>query len=163
MLRRLIVSLSMLFLTGCAAGVPGVTDRLDPSDLAIIAGTTQATLEKGPVGQSANWTNTTNGHLGTITPFGTFPNGAGLPCRAFQQTVTVDGRTAFAHDVACRNPDGAWFSVNFGSLAGAIQNGSTSPEPYYPYYYGYGPYCPDPFCGSPVIIFHPHHFHHFHH
>ena len=106
MVRRLIGCLGALFGAGCAAGVPGVTDRLAPSDLAIIASTTQTTLEKGPVGQSANWTNTTNGHLGTITPFGTYPNGAGMPCRNFQQTVTVDGRTAFAHDTACRNPAG---------------------------------------------------------
>ncbi|MFO7593232.1 MAG: hypothetical protein R6X15_04200 [Pseudomonadota bacterium] len=32
----------------------------------------------------------------------------GRPCREFQQTVTIGGRTEQAYGTACMNPDGSW-------------------------------------------------------
>jgi surface antigen len=162
--------LSLLLLAGCAAG-PRVVDLIVPSDLALVAAVTQSALESNKVGQSANWSNPADGHLGTVTPYSTFPDSKGAPCRHYQQTITIDGRTAFAYDIACRNAAGQWISMNFDSLAAAIRNGTSSPDTYpyyerYPYY-GYDPYCyggfGDPFCypygGSLFVIEREHHHH----
>src|SRR5271165_2272633 len=100
-MRRLFANGFILLLAGCS-GLPQVTDQIAPTDLPLVAGATQAALESNPVGQSANWTNPADAHLGTVTPYSTFVNAAGAPCRHYQQTVTIDGRTAFAYDVACR-------------------------------------------------------------
>ncbi len=141
-----------LGLGACVVPYPyvGVSDQLQPSDLATIAGTTQEVLEHNKVGQSTNWTNPTDGHLGTVTPTSTFAEQNGTSCRNFQQTATIGGRTAVAYDTACRGADGRWKSVNYGSLSQAIRYADTAAypayssaypaypaDPVYPYYGGY--------------------------
>lgn len=168
MTRLMASCLGLLLLAGCASG-PSVVEQIAPSDLALVAGATQSALEVNKVGQGANWTNPADGHLGTVTPYGTFVDSSGAPCRSYQQTITIGGQTAFAYDVACRNPAGLWSSVKYGSLAMPIQNGSSSPT-YRPYYAGY-PYYPfcygplaDPFCypygGSFFVFEHERRIHH---
>lgn len=141
-------------LVGCASGRVDVAAQLDAADLAQVAATTQDALEKNKVGQGSNWINEANGHLGTVTPTRTFKTAGDVPCRDFQQSATVDGRTIFAYDTACRGNDGLWRSRDYGSLSQAIRDGTRRPHarPYpYPYRYGYhDPFCRwpyrDPFC-----------------
>jgi hypothetical protein len=171
MARFIVSSLSLLLLADCAAE-PRVADLIAPTDLPLVAGATQSALEGNKVGQGANWTNSADGHLGTVTPYSTFADTNGAPCRHYQQTITIEGQTAFAYDVACRNPAGLWTSVNYGSLAVPIQHGTSSPNAYASYerypFYGYYPYCygpfVDPLCypyaGSFFLFDHDHHHHH---
>ena len=37
---------------------------------------------------------------------------AGGPCREFQESVIIDGKTQRAYGTACRQPDGTWKIVN---------------------------------------------------
>jgi len=149
---RLAVLALAAALAGCANGYVSVSDRLDASDLALAASATQGALENNKVGESANWHNPANGHLGTVTPTRTMNTAAGLPCRDLQLTATVEGRTIFAYDTACRGADGAWRSKNYATLAQAIRDGDSSAygRPYPPHYYD--PWCRswrDPFCSGP--------------
>lgn len=142
-------------LAGCAS-TPTVGELLDNTDLALIAATTQQALEKNKVGVSANWNNPANGHLGTVTPTRTFTSSSGEPCRNFQQTATVAGRTVLAFDTACRDPKGQWISTHYASLTDAIRLGSSDyayarrPYGYHDDFYD-DPWCRwhwnDPFCG----------------
>jgi len=81
-----------------------------------------------------------------------------IPCREFQQTVTVEGRTIIAYDAACRGADGKWKSRIYASLDGAVADATRFdhsgnyrhhyPDHYPHYRFGYG---------------HGHHFGHFGH
>jgi surface antigen len=141
-----------VLLLGCAGTSVNVADRLDAADLSLIAATTQQALEKNKVGQSANWTNPANGHLGTVTPTRTLTADSGAPCRNFQQTATVEGHTILAFDRACRDAAGNWFSTRYVTLSQAIREGDSDyAYARRPYAYDYDdPWCRwhwrDPFC-----------------
>ena len=133
---------------GCAYDVARVGERLSAADRRVVAEVTAQALEKNKVGESANWSNAESGRRGAVTPTRTFERD-GTPCRDFQQTATVDGRTAFARDSACRTAEGGWKSRNYADLAGAIAAAAVpggGDRAYrsdyysrgYPYYYGYG-------------------------
>ena len=47
-----------------------------------------------------------------MTPTRTFQTASGQPCREYQQTVTIGGKTEEAYGTACRQPDGTWKIVN---------------------------------------------------
>lgn len=138
-----------LGLGGCA-GDPDSARRLEASDIKLIVEATQQALEINKVGESSNWNNPANGHLGTVTPTRTYENEHRRPCRDFQQTATIDGRTRFAFDSACRTADGPWYSLHHDSLAEAIGHGNALTRPYDPFndrYYR-DPYY-DPWCRFP--------------
>lgn len=105
--------------------------------------TAQQALEQNKVGQSSNWTNSANGHLGTVTPIETFESDP-KPCRRYQITASVEGRTAIGYDTACRRADGVWVSSNFDSLIDALEYAQYRRDRYdrYPYY-------DDPWCDRP--------------
>ena len=131
--HQIIVATLSIGLGACAGDIDS-SPGLDNADLIIIASATQHALEVGKVDESANWNNPANGHLGTITPTRTFERHGKQPCRDFQQTATIDGRTRFAFDTACRKADGAWHSDNNPSLSDAIRHGGTQIRPYDPYH-----------------------------
>ena len=81
---------------------------LDRADELSMRQTTQSTLETGRSGQTTRWANPDSGNSGTITPTRTFQTAAAQPCREFQQTVTIGGRTEQAYGTACRQLDGSW-------------------------------------------------------
>ncbi len=85
-----------------------VGKSLDRADRAYMQRTTQQSLETQPLGQSSTWRNPDNQHSGTVTPTRTYQRDNGQPCREFQQTVTIDGRTERAYGTACRQSDGSW-------------------------------------------------------
>jgi surface antigen len=88
-----------------------VGKSLDRADRAYMQRTTQESLETGQTGSQSTWRNPDSGHQGTVTPQRTYETASG-PCREYQQTVTIDGRTERAYGTACRQADGSWKIVN---------------------------------------------------
>lgn len=60
-----------------------------------------------PVGQPISWSNPNSGNSGSYTTTRTGTRN-GLPCREFQQTIVVGGRSQQAVGQACQNGDGTW-------------------------------------------------------
>jgi surface antigen len=130
-------------------------EALDPADRRQMIETAQTALENNKSGESANWSNPDTDHLGTVMPVRTFDADSGAPCREYQQTVTVEGKTGVAHETACREPDGTWKIRSSPNPAGVAV--TWKPPGYraadydygYPYYghgYLYGGY-PYPYYG----------------
>ncbi len=89
-----------------------VGKSLDRADKLAMRRTSQDALEGNPTGQSSSWSNPDSGHRGTVTPTKTYQTASGRPCREYQQTVTIDGKTEQAYGRACRQPDGSWKITN---------------------------------------------------
>lgn len=85
---------------------------LDKADKLYAQRTQQGALEANPAGQASSWSNPDSGNSGTVTPTKTYQTAQGQPCREYQQTVTIDGRTETAYGRACRQSDGAWKIAN---------------------------------------------------
>jgi len=84
-----------------------VGQSLDRAD-AVAAGRAERTAYQAPLGQAITWSNTENGHSGTIMPIREGQDSAGNTCREFQQSVVIDGKVEQANGTACRQPDGVW-------------------------------------------------------
>lgn len=85
---------------------------LDRADQVFMRQTSERALERNPTGIASAWRNPDTGHAGTVTPTHTFQTARGDPCREFQQTVTIGGRTETAYGTSCRQADGSWQIVN---------------------------------------------------
>ena len=85
---------------------------LDKADQAYAAQTTGTALEGNRTGQQSSWSNPDSGNSGSVTPTRTSYDDAGRPCREYQQTVTVGGKTQTAYGTACRDDNGDWQIVN---------------------------------------------------
>ena len=85
-----------------------VGKSLDKADQAYAAQTTGQALENNRVGQQSSWSNPDSGNRGSITPTRTSYDDSGRPCREFQQTVTIGGKTQNAYGTACRDQNGDW-------------------------------------------------------
>lgn len=59
-----------------------------------------------PVGDSITWDD--EEASGSVTTTRSGVNGYGQPCREFQQTVTIGGRSEQAYGTACLQADGSW-------------------------------------------------------
>lgn len=89
-----------------------VGKSLDKADRMYATQTASTALEQNPTGQSSTWTNPDSGHSGSVTPIRTVHASNGSPCRDYETTVTIDGRTETAVGRACRQADGTWRVVN---------------------------------------------------
>jgi surface antigen len=89
-----------------------VGKSLDRADRAYAQQTASQALESNPSGQRSSWSNPDSGHSGTMTPTRTVYADSGQPCRDYETTVTIDGRTETATGRACRQNDGTWKIVN---------------------------------------------------
>ena len=89
-----------------------VGKSLDRADRAAMQNTSQNALEKNPVGRTSSWSNPDSGNKGTVTPTRTYQTASGSPCREYQQTVTINGKTEQAYGRACRQADGSWKITN---------------------------------------------------
>jgi surface antigen len=85
---------------------------LDRADQAHHERAYHSAMETHRSGQSSNWQNPDSGHYGTVTPTRTYQQPDGTPCREFQQTITVGGRTEQGYGTACRQADGSWCIVS---------------------------------------------------
>jgi surface antigen len=63
-----------------------------------------------PVGSTIAWNDANASGSVSVLREGRSSNGQ--PCREFQQTVTIGGRSEQAYGIACMQPDGAWRIVN---------------------------------------------------
>jgi surface antigen len=66
-------------------------------------------LEGGAAGAPVGW-RSPNGRYGSVVP-GPYYVDNGRRCRAFTETIYIDGRPQTARGVACRNPDGTWTPI----------------------------------------------------
>ena len=85
---------------------------LDKADRLYASQTANAALERNTSGQSSTWSNPDSGHSGTITPVRTVQSADRSPCREYQTTVTIGGKTETAYGRACRQSDGSWQVAN---------------------------------------------------
>jgi surface antigen len=81
--------------------------QLDRVSAAYHARTTQTALERAPTGRTSTWRNPDHNTRGSVTPVKTYRS-AGAPCREYQQTIVIGGKTHEAYGTACRQPDGSW-------------------------------------------------------
>lgn len=84
-----------------------VGKSLDRADQLAMAQVTQHALESSPSNQSSAWRNPDTGNYGSVTPLRSYDSAQG-PCREFQQSVVVGGRSEQAYGTACRQADGSW-------------------------------------------------------
>jgi surface antigen len=89
-----------------------VGKTLDRADKLYASQTANRAFESNPVGQSSGWKNPDSGNSGSFTPTRTVLQSNGEPCRDYETTVTIDGRTETAYGRACRSADGSWRIVN---------------------------------------------------
>ncbi len=85
---------------------------LDKADRLYAERTAAQSLEAAPTGATKAWKNPDSGNSGTFTPTRTYETSEGQPCRDYETTVTIDGKTEIVRGTACREPDGRWTVVN---------------------------------------------------
>ena len=74
----------------------------DETDCYYLQHTMKFTLDQARVGGPANtWRNSRSGAFGTIRIIATVPSSDGSPCRRFQETATINGRTHTGTGTAC--------------------------------------------------------------
>jgi len=71
-------------------------------------------LESGAAGAPVGWSNPANGRYGSVVPGPAYVD-AGRHCRAFTETIYIDGRPQTARGTACRNPDCSWTPLAWAS------------------------------------------------
>jgi surface antigen len=64
-------------------------------------------LERGPSGAPVAWRNPDSGRYGSVVP-GPAYDQSGRKCRAYTETIYIDGKPQTARGTACRNADGTW-------------------------------------------------------
>lgn len=90
---------------------PAMTKILDDSDRGLLAAAQFEALEHGAAGGARDWSNTANGHAGTVTPGPTYSVNQ-YSCRDFSQRVVIDDRSEVSRATACRQPDGTWRPIS---------------------------------------------------
>ncbi len=88
-----------------------VGKSLDRADQQSAERSANTALERYPDGKASRWENPNTGHSGATTPVRTYETAQG-PCREYQTSVVIDGRSQTAYGTACREPDGTWRVVN---------------------------------------------------
>lgn len=117
-MRSLIIASICFFLAGPLAGCAGTDQVMSGADRNLMTRSAQRSLEANKSGESLNWSAEQGGYRGTVTPLETYQTASGQPCRRYQQTLSMGGRTQVAEDTACRHADGRWHSINVRTLAG---------------------------------------------
>jgi surface antigen len=56
------------------------------------------------------WRNPDSGRYGSVVPGPSYSD-RGRNCRAYTETIYIDGRPQTARGTACRNPDGSWTPI----------------------------------------------------
>lgn len=134
------VVLSLLLLAGCGS-TESLGTGLSQPDREKMSAVTQSTLESTRTGESVNWRGKDGDVVGTVTPVRTFTSSSGTPCREFQRSLTVGGKTEVRFGTACRKPDGVWIikSSRYAYRDGRYPDDHYH-DPYWDYPYGYHGY-----------------------
>jgi surface antigen len=67
-------------------------------------------LDRGQSGAPVAWRNPDSGRYGSVVPGPAYVD-RGRNCRAYTETIYIDGRPQTARGTACRNPDGSWMPL----------------------------------------------------
>ena len=70
-----------------------------------------AALENGQSGAPVGWRNPDSGRYGSVVPGPAYMQ-EGRNCRAYTETIYIDGRPQTVRGTACRNPDGTWTPIS---------------------------------------------------
>ena len=94
---------------GLVGGLIGnrIGASLDERDRQLAYAAEMDALERGQSGAPVGWRNPDSGRYGSVVPGPAYVQ-SGRNCRAYTETVYVDGRPQTARGTACRNPDGSW-------------------------------------------------------
>lgn len=96
-------------LLGALAG-SNIGQSLDKADQ-MYAERAYTQAQTAPVGQQITWNNPDSGNSGSVTTTRTGRAANGLPCREYQQNVTIGGKNQQIVGTACQNGDGTWYAV----------------------------------------------------
>jgi surface antigen len=80
---------------------------LDERDRQLAYAAEMDALERGQSGAPVGWRNPNSGRYGSVVPGPAYVQ-SGRNCRAYTETIYIDGRPQTARGTACRNPDGSW-------------------------------------------------------
>jgi len=80
---------------------------LDEQDKKLAYEAEMNALDRGQSGAPVSWRNPDTGRYGSVVPGPAYVD-AGRNCRAYTETIYIDGRPQTARGTACRNPDGSW-------------------------------------------------------
>ena len=84
-----------------------IGNALDEEDKKRAYAAEMEALERGQSGAPVAWRNPDSGRYGSVVP-GPAYSDRGRNCRAYTETIYIDGRPQTARGTACRNPDGSW-------------------------------------------------------
>ena len=84
-----------------------IGNALDEQDKKLAYEAEMAALDRGQSGAPVSWRNPDTGRYGSVVPGPAYVD-AGRNCRAYTETIYIDGRPQTARGTACRNPDGSW-------------------------------------------------------
>ena len=68
-------------------------------------------LDRGQSGAPVSWRNPDSGRYGSVVPGPAYVDN-GRNCRAYTETIYIDGRPQTARGTACRSPDGSWTPIS---------------------------------------------------
>lgn len=85
--------------------------RLDDADRRLAAEAEYEALESDAAGATREWSNTANGHRGSVTPGAAYAVNQ-YTCRDWVSAVTIDTRQETRRSTACRQPDGTWRPIS---------------------------------------------------
>jgi surface antigen len=103
----MIAVVALVRCTGATTPKPVHAD-LSETDVTLAVATIEAALEHANYGETHTWRNPETGNAGAVTPQHTYVSGAGSYCRDYQETLTVNERSATYDNTACRDADGMW-------------------------------------------------------
>lgn len=88
-----------------------IGNALDEEDKKRAYAAEMEALERGPSGAPVAWRNPDSGRYGSVVPGPAYVD-RGRNCRAYTETIYIDGRPQTARGTACRNPDGTWAPIS---------------------------------------------------
>ena len=113
---RLPLVVAVLVLGACAAAPGGGTAgdirrNMTSDDRHIAAMAMQIAMERRADHEASTWTNGLSGNHGAVVPRQSYRSPTGVPCRRFEERMTVSGVTATFERTACRDDAGRWTTV----------------------------------------------------
>lgn len=84
---------------------------LDDQDKKLAYEAEMNALDRGQSGAPVSWRNPDSGRYGSVVPGPAYVDN-GRNCRAYTETIYIDGRPQTARGTACRSPDGSWTPIS---------------------------------------------------
>lgn len=84
---------------------------LDDQDKKLANEAEMNALDRGQSGAPVSWRNPDSGRYGSVVPGPAYVDN-GRNCRAYTETIYIDGRPQTARGTACRSPDGSWTPIS---------------------------------------------------